>query len=570
MPHVTVRAPGHDRSRSLGWMAVAWMEYFVVHGPGDVQGEPVRHGDEYTGFVVDCYAVDDSAGKLLYDSAFFSRPKGCDKSGLGARIGLFEALGPSRFAGWAEGGEVYRDPWGFGFEYVYEPGEPMGRPVRVPYLRIMATEEGQTGNVYDTIYFNLTDEASPLSQVPGVDPGLTKINLPDGGEITPSTASSSSKDGGKETWVCFDESHLYNTPELRRMYATVTRNLRKRKKGAGTWYLETTTMFAPGQDSVAERTYEEAEAIREGKKKRGRARLMYDHRYGVCKDLKNEDELRAALRDAYGDAMEWIDEDTLVDDFYDLRNDSADGKRYFLNSRTSSSDAWMEPDAWELCRRPEEIAPGELVTLGFDGSIRDDATALTACRVTDGHLQLLGCWEKPEGPEGDGWQVDREAVDACVARAFDRYEVAGFYCDPPHWQDYVDAWTRDHGEGLQVSATQARPLEWWTNRPTAMEHALDRFVEAVDDRALSFAGTAKADDDSSAWSRLGATLSRHVLNAKRRPMGRNHMGIGKEHAKSPKKIDAAMSAALAYECRADAVAAGITKRKKKSNRLVAF
>jgi len=569
VPHVTVRAPGHDRSRSLGWMAVAWMEYFVVHGPGDVQGEPVRHGDEYTGFVVDCYAVDD-AGKMLYDSAFFSRPKGCDKSGLGARIGLFEAFGPCRFDGWAEGGEVYRDPWGLGFEYVYEPGEPMGRPVRVPYLRIMATEEGQTGNVYDTIYFNLTDEASPLSQIPGVDPGLTKINLPDGGEITPSTASSSSKDGGKETWVCFDETHLYNTPELRRMYATVTRNLRKRKKGAGTWYLETTTMFAPGQDSVAERTYEEAEAIREGKKKRGRARLLYDHRYGVCKNLKNEDELRAALVDAYGDAMEWMDLETLVDDFYDLRNDSADGKRYFLNSRTSSSDAWMEPDAWEVCRRPEQLQPGDLVTLGFDGSIRDDATALTACRVSDGHLQLLGVWEKPEGTEGEGWQVDREAVDNAVARAFDRYEVCGFYCDPPHWQDYVDKWTSEYVDQLQISATQARPLEWWTNRPTAMEHALDRFVEAVDDKALSFAGTDKADDDESEWSKLGATLTRHVLNAKRRPMGRNHMGIGKEHAKSPKKIDAVMAAVLAYECRADAVAAGITKRKKRSNRLVAF
>ncbi|MFD5188584.1 terminase [Streptomyces sp. NPDC058357] len=551
-------------------MTVAWMEYFVVHGPGDVQGEPVRHGDEYTGFVVDCYAVDDDEGKLLYDSAFFSRPKGCDKSGLGARIGLFEALGPARFAGWAEGGEIYRDPWGLGFEYVYEPGEPMGRPVKVPYLRIMATEEGQTGNVYDTIYFNLTDESSPLSAIPGIDPGLTKINLPQGGEITPSTASSSSKDGGKETWVCFDESHLYNTPELRRMYATVTRNLRKRKKGAGTWYLETTTMFAPGQDSVAERTYEEAEAIREGRKKRGRSRLMYDHRYGVCKDLKDEQQLRAALRDAYGDAMEWIDEDTLVDDFYDLRNDSADGKRYFLNSRTSSSDAWMDPDAWLLCRRDEEIAAGELVTLGFDGSIRDDATALTACRVSDGHLQLLGVWEKPEGPEGDGWQVDREAVDAAVARAFDRFDVCGFYSDPPHWQDYVDAWTRDHGDGLQVRATQARPLEWWTNRPTAMEQALNRFTEAVEDKGLSWCGTDKAGDTDVDYARKGATLSRHVLNAKRRPMGRNHIGIGKEHPKSPKKIDAAMSAALAYECRADAVAAGITKRKKRSGRLVAF
>ncbi|MGP3750903.1 terminase [Streptomyces sp. IBSNAI001] len=574
MPHVTVRAPDHDRSRSLGWLAVAWMEYFVVHGPGDVQGMPVSHGDEYTGFVVDCYALGEGGkddGRMMYDSAFFSRPKGCDKSGLGARIGLFEALGPCRFLGWAEGGEVYRDPWGLGFEYVYEPGEPMGRPVTVPYLRIMATEEGQTGNVYDTIYFNLTDEASLLSHVPNVDPGLTKINLPDGGEITPSTASSSSKDGGKETWVCFDETHLYNTPELRRMYATVTRNLRKRKKIAQTWYLETTTMFAPGQDSVAERTYEEAEAIREGRKKRGRARLMYDHRYGVVKDLKNEVELRAALRDAYGDAMEWIDEDTLVDDFYDLRNDSADGKRYFLNSRTSSSDAWMDPDAWELCRREEEIASGELITLGFDGSIRDDATALAACRVSDGHIQLLGVWEKPEGPEGDGWQVDREAVNAAVASAFDRYEVCGFYCDPPHWQDYVDAWTRDYGDDLSVRAVQSRPLEWWTNRPTAMEQALNRFTEAVDDQGLSWAGVGKADDVDTPFARKGLALSRHVLNAKRRPMGGNrHIGIGKEHPKSPKKIDAAMSATLAYEARADAVAAGITKRKKKSGRLVAF
>lgn len=569
MPRAIVRAPGHDRSRSLGWLSVAWMEYFVVHGPGDVQGMPVRHGDEYTGFVVDCYAVDDDEGRLLYDSAFFSRPKGCDKSGLGARIGLFEALGPARFAGWAEGGEVYRDPWGLGFEYVYEPGEPMGRPVRTPNIRIMATEEGQTGNVYDTIHFNLTDEASPLSQIPGLDVGLTRVNLPHGGEITPSTASAASKDGGRETWVCFDETHLYNTPELRRMYTTMTRNLRKRKKAAQTWYLETTTMFAPGQDSVAERTYEEAEAIRDGRKKRGRSRLMYDHRWGECKNLKDENALRAALIDAYGDAMEWMDLESLVDDFYDLRNDSADGRRYFLNSRTVATDAWMDPDAWAMCRRAEEIAPGELVTLGFDGSIRDDATALTACRVSDGHLQLLGVWERPEGPEGEGWQVDREAVDACVARAFDRFDVCGFYADPPHWQDYVDRWTADVGDGLQVRATQARPLEWWTNRPTAMEQALDRFMEAVEDKGLSHAESLDPDEESEDLAR-GATLTRHVLNARRRPMGRNHLGIGKEHAKSPKKIDAAMSAVLAYECRADAVAAGITKRKKKSGRLVAF
>src|SRR5690606_15951761 len=143
----------------------------------------------------------------LYDSAFLSRPKGCDKSGLGGRFALFEALGPCRFAGWAEGGETYEDPWGLGFQYVYEPGEPMGRHVTAPFIRCMATEEGQTGNVYDTVLLNLTDEDAPLSQIPGLDAGLTRIYLPGGGEIRPSTASSASKDGGLETFVVFDETH---------------------------------------------------------------------------------------------------------------------------------------------------------------------------------------------------------------------------------------------------------------------------------------------------------------------------------------------------------------------------
>jgi hypothetical protein len=200
MPRRVITAKEHDRGRSLGWLLLAWMEYFCVHGPGDVQGEPVRHGDEVSRFIVDCYALDDD-GRRLYDSAFFSRPKGCDKSGLGGRLGLTEALAPCRFLDWAEGGEVYQDPWGLGFEYEYQPGEPMGRPVKVPYIRCLATEEGQTGLVYDTIYFNLTE--GPLGEVPGSNTGLTRVLLPGGGEITPSTASSASKDGGKETFVVF-------------------------------------------------------------------------------------------------------------------------------------------------------------------------------------------------------------------------------------------------------------------------------------------------------------------------------------------------------------------------------
>jgi hypothetical protein len=526
------------------------MEYFCRHGPGDVQGQKIHHGDEYFGFVLDMYALGDDPhnAHMLYDSVFFSRPKGTDKSGLAARLAMWEALGPARFAGWAHGGEVYRDPWGMGFRYVYEAGEPMGKPVTAPFVRCMATEETQVGNVYATIYYNLTEPACPLSHVPGIDPGVEKVILPSGGEIRVSTASSSSKDGGKETFVVFDESHLYNTPDLRRMYDTVVRNLDKRKNahtGAGTIFIETTTMFAPGEESVAEATFVEAEALLEGRKKRGAWRLFYDHRWGVCEDFTNPDLLRAALEDAYGEAVAWIGIDGLINAFYDTRRKSQDSIRFFLNAQTSTSDAWLTAQEWDGCRKAGRVLkPKDKIALGLDGSVRDDATALVAIRLSDMHIFPLGVWEKPEGAEGEDWQVDRDDVDAAVFRAMKTYKVLGFFMDPAHWQDYADKWSKEFGTDMVAKASAKRPLEFWTNRPTAMVAALQRFYEAivekrvtVDDPTVMPEGPART---------VARALRRHALNARRRP-SRAGLQIGKEHAKSPKKIDLVMAAVLGYE-----------------------
>lgn len=566
MPRMMTPAPGHDRLLSLGGLCAAWMEYFVRHGPGDVQGQRIHHGDEYFGFLLDCYALDPNNAHnahMRYDSAFFSRPKGCDKSGLGGRIALFEALGPCRFAGWARGGEVFRDPWNLGFRYVYEPGEPMGKQPTTPFIRCMATEESQVGNVYATIYYNLTEPECPLAHVPGVDAGMEKVLLPGGGEIRVSTASSSSKDGGKETFVCFDESHLYNTPELRRMYDVVVRNLDKRKKagtGAGTWYLETTTMFAPGEDSVAEATFREAEALLEGRKKRGGWRLFYDHRYGICDDLTDEVALRAALEDAYGEAVAWIGIDGLIQAFYDTRRKSADSIRYFLNAQTSTSDAWLTAQEWDVCRKAGRVLkPKDKITLGLDGSVRDDATALVAVRLSDMHIFPLGVWEKPEGAEGEGWQVDRDAVDAAVYKAMKTYNVIGFYMDPAHWQDYCDKWGGEFGAKMTVKASAKRPLEWWTNRPTAMVAALQRFYEAITEKRVGVDDPTTMPDGEP--RRLARALRRHALNAKRR-ISRSGLQIGKEHPHSAKKIDLVMAAVLAYEAAQDALATPAEEKPK--------
>lgn len=537
----------------MGWLAVAWMEHLVVHGPGDVQGEPVRHGDEYTGFIVDCYALDDQ-GRRLYDSAFLSRPKGCDKSGLGARVVLFEALGPCRFAGWARGGEVYRDPWGLGFTYVYAPGEPMGRPVRTPYIRCMATEEGQTGNVYDTVLFNLTE--GPLAKaMPRKDnAGLTRVVLPGGGEITPSTASSASKDGGKETFVDFDESHLYNRPELKRMYATVTRNLRKRKKIAETWYLETTTMFAPDEDSVAKASYELAELIRQGKTKR--ERLLLDHRWGQIdpENLGDEKQLRAALVDAYGDALEWNDLDGLVNEFFENRADVADSIRYFLNDKSTASNAWIASYEWEpRVDATKVVADRDVITLGFDGSRKrargvTDATALIGCRVSDGHLFEIAVWEQPKGARGKDWEVPTVEVDRAVRAAFKKWTVVGFYADPARWESYVSQWESTFGHQLKVRSTQGHPIEWWMTggRAATTVKALRKFQDAVLNGELTHDG---AD-----------ALTRHVLHARTFPSSYGTQ-IRKEHPESERKIDAAVAAVLAWEARLAAVAKGLGKSR---------
>jgi len=316
--------------------------------------------------------------------------------------------------------------------------------------------------------------------------------------------------------------------------------------------IETCNAFVPGQDSVAERTHDAWIAQSEGRTRR--SGLLYDALEAPADtDPSDEVSLRAGLSVAYEDAP-WVDLDRIVAEYYDPSTDPSIARRFYLNQLVAGEDAWLAPHEWAECADPLlSITDGGMVTLGFDGSVRDDSTALVVCRVEDGHLELVGCWEKPDLAKDD-WQVDREAVDAEVAAAVARWQVVGFYADPAHWQDYVDRWASLFGHRMLVKASAPRPLEWWTNRPTVMITALERFHDAVMERQLTHDG--------------GSVLTRHVLNAHRR-VTRSGITIGKEHPSSKRKIDAAMAAVLAYECRADAVAKGFARPKRK-RRAVGF
>lgn len=538
-----VRAPGHDRARSLGWLAVNWIEQTCVHGPGDVQGQPVTLDEELTEFVVDAYALDED-GRRLYDSAFLSRAKGRAKSELAAFIVLFEALGPCRFSGtWATGGEVFEDRH---CHHEYMAGEPMGQRVVAPFIRCMATEEGQAGNTYDHVYFNLTE--GPLAQgLPSDAAGLTRTFLPGGGEIRPSTSGNASKDGGRESFCVYDETHLYVLPELRRMYATVRRNSAKRA-AAQPWTLETSTMYQAGEESVAEATHAYARMIMDGSVRS--ARLLFDHREADGDvDLTDADAITTALCEVYGPFAQHMDLPRIINEIWDPRNSPSDSRRYFFNQRSGANDAWIEEHEWRRVARPDRVvARGETIVLGFDGSRRrsrgvTDATALIGCTVEDGHLFEVGVWEQPPGPQGDGWRVPTGEVDATVAHAFEEFEVVGFFADPAKWETFVAKWEADYGRHLLAKATHQHPIEWWITggRVGLVVRALGEFHDAILDEELSHSGE---------WA-----LHRHIVNARRRPT-RSGLTIGKEHPDSPKKIDAAIAAMLAWQARNDAIAAG--------------
>lgn len=574
MTRTVIAHPEHDREQGLGYLAVSWIEFFCVHGPGDVAERPLDPalpdalplGEEMLGFIADCYATD-SNGRRLYHDVFVSRAKGWAKSELAGFIVLFEALGPCRVARdafglprRARGGEEFRAG---DFVYTYEPGEFMGEPITDPIIRCLATEEGQAGNTYDNVYLNLGgygQGSQRLISAYGIrrnDVGLLKVKLPGAGEIIPSSASSSSKDGGKETFAVFDESHLYTTPELHRMYDTVGRNLTKRK-AAEPWSLETSTMYAPGEGSVAEQTHKHARMIRESKTKA--IATLFDHRQAPDDVIfADPASLRTGIIEAYGDAATYTDIDRKVNDFYDPRKSLEDLKRYTLNQPTAPSNAWMTAPEWARIAKPgEKLNPGDKITLGFDGSQKRakglaDSTALVACRVSDRVLFLLKIDEQPEGPLGTDWEVDFDGFLTAVEEAFELYDVVGFYADPPLWQEAVANWDLDYGDRLQVKASGKSAVGWWTNRETLMGRALDSFANAVKDLDVFHDGD--------------IVLQRHILNARMKPRGQ-HMRIMKETAASRNKIDAAVAAVLAFQACLDYISAGDTVKPKRRFRAV--
>lgn len=500
---------------SLGFEVIDYIESSLCFGPGDLLGEPARLTDELKLFIVRAYEVfprgatnergDDISGRRRFKRCALFRRKGVGKTEIAAWISIAELdpEAPVRCDGW----RVDRGEW-----------VPVGRGIHDAYVPMVAYTEEQTEELAYGAAYNIVQRCAIADRF---NPTLEQIGLHDApGKITALASSPSARDGARTTFQNFDEPHLYVTERLKKAHSTMQRNIPKRY-AADAWSLYTTTMYGPGEESVAEDIHQLALAVAQGRTKADT--LYFDHRQAAeHHDIASNKGLRAAIEEASGDAFAFTDVDAVISLFRDPAEDENENRRYWLNQPRRSSRRWGLAPMWApLAEVGFKPADGVDIVLGFDGSYTRDCTAIVGCTVEETpHLFLVNVWERPPGNRA--WRVPRLEVLDAVAGAMERWNVLELAPDPPGWVSEIEGWEETYGDVV---------VRFDTNQPRRMGPACDDFEQAVRDARLRHDGA--------------EVIARHLANCV--PITRGSFTWVQKDPNLPEdKVDAAVAAIVAH------------------------
>lgn len=511
------------------WVVPEWIEQHCPVPDGDDKGKRLELYDWQLWSTANHYRVRPRARRGQKASAFYHRRSivvGPQKSGKGpwsASIICAEGVGPVRFDGWAEGGEVYdcaEHGCGCGWVYSYDPGEPMGRAWATPLIQLLATAEDQTDNVFRPLQAMVKN--GPLSERMRV--GEEFIRLPNDGRIDVITSSKLARLGNPITFALQDETGLYT---VQNKLVGVAETMRRGLAGMGGRALETTNAWNPTEESVARRTME------------SKAKDVFRfHRVPPAHlDYADPDQRREIHEDVYAGSLH-VDLDDIEAEAAELmEKDPAQAERFFGNRLVAGSGAAFDGDRWaELADATKVITDGSLVVVGVDGARFRDALAIIATDVASGHQWVVDIQERsPDAPEN--YEHDFEQADREMQNLFGTHQVWRVYVDPQYIEPLLERWQGRWGDKVVIP--------WFTHRHRPTAFALQAY------RAAQSAGDLSNDGDG--------LFAAHVRNATKR--GCNvHDDEGRpmwliEKPEEARKIDAAMAGCLSWEARGDAIAA---------------
>lgn len=500
---------------TLGWGFLAWCGRWMQES----RGVPWRFTLEQSRFLLWWYAVQPS-GRFVYRDGVFQRLKGHGKDPIGACLSGGEMLGPVRMVDW-------------------DRGQPVGGESPAAWVQTAAVSLKQTKNTMRLFPQLFTAEAKAHY---GIQIGREQMHaLGDERFMEAVTSSPATLEGARSTFVLMNETHHWlDNNDGHEMAATIERNTTKARGGAART-LRITNAYEPGEDSVAERDREAWEKVQGGEAMD--VGLLYDSLEAPPEAPLTPEAAPSVVEAIRGDST-WLDTDSIVKSIIDIRNPPSRSRRFWYNQITAAEDAWMDPQQWDAIAAPGQmVLPGEPIAAFFDGSKSDDTTGLVGCRISDGHVFVIGSWSKPHGERGKGWTVPRQDVDDAVAAMMDSYNVVAFYGDPSdtrddegerYWEPFLDDWHQRFGPRLKLWSVQSgdrRHSISWDMR--SKEH-LNLFTGAAERFVAEVAACRFTHDGD-------MRLRQHIRNARRRPNDYG-VGLGKEHRESSRKVDLAVCA----------------------------
>jgi phage terminase large subunit-like protein len=502
--------------KTLGWQILGWTREYLLQPDGPNAGEPWVFTDEQARFVLNWYGVDEQ-GRFTYRYGMYRRMKGHGKDPLGAALCCIEFVGPCRFDRW-------------------ENGQPVAAPHNAAWIQVAAVSRDQTRNTMTLFPGQISPRAIEEFQI---DIGKEIIYAEKGRKrIEAVTSSPRALEGGRATFILKNETHHWLAPnEGHEMAKVIARNAAKSRDGSSR-VLAISNAHAPGEDSDAEHDHEAWTKIAQGVSKA--TGIHYDSVEAPETDLEDDEAVLAGINACRGDSF-WVSPERLLAEIRDPRTTPAMARRFYLNQIVAEED---KPFDWrrftELAKPSQAIEQGALVTLGFDGSLSRDHTALVVTDVETGHQSLAGYWEPLAAPEGMKGEIAFREVTETVEYAFAHWRVWRIYADPHKWADRIDDWAGQFGADQVV--------KWDTTKYKRMAMSLQRYRTAIDAGELSHDGDLR-------FVAAITNAHKHVLNIRdddNEPMWL----IQKERPDSPLKIDAAMAGCLSWEARNDAVASG--------------
>jgi hypothetical protein len=515
---------------TLGWQCLAWTKTYLQH----YVGKAWQYTPEQARLTLWWYAMDPATNRFLWRDGVIQRLKGWGKDPVVASWGAFEFVGPCRFDRVADEG----NEWGI------PAGQPLGVQHPAAWVQMAAVSQDQTRNTMTLFPSILSKRAIDEYRI---DLGKEIIYADKGrARIEAVTSSPRALEGGRPTATYPNETHHWlESNQGHEMAAVIERNATKSADGQSRT-LAITNAFEPGEDSVAERTRDAYEAVEAGQAVN--VGLFYDSLEAPPEAKLTAAWIEPTLRAVRGDST-WLDIPRLKASILDVRNPPSRSQRFWYNRIAAAEDAWLARYEWDACRSDAlQLADGDEIVMFFDGSKSDDATALAACRMSDGLVTALGVWQKPKNwpsPNTPGYvpyRVPRDEVHGVVENAFNRFKVSAFFADPGageddsdgemYWDSYIDLWGQTWGAKLALrsvlSGPKAHAVRWDMRDPRNQETftaAVKRTHADVLQRQLLHDGH--------------KVLRTHVINARRRT-NRWGVTIGKEHRESARKIDLAV------------------------------